>query len=53
MNTDKIVNDIDIVGVYVKNLDDTRYTDQNELEDERLKYLLKKHQGGVPTTEGD
>ena len=50
-NTDKIVNDIDISAIYVKNLDDTKYTDENDLEEERLKYLLKKHQGGVPTGE--
>ena len=50
-NTDKIVNDIDIVAIYVKNLDETKYTDITELEDLRLRYLLTKHQGGVPTGE--
>jgi hypothetical protein len=50
-NTDKIVNDIDIVAIYVKNLDDTKYTDITELEDLRLRYLLTKHQGGIPTGE--
>ena len=50
-NTDKVVNDIDIVAIYVKNLDDTKYTDITELEDLRLRYLLTKHQGGVPTGE--
>ena len=50
-NTDRVVNDIDIVAIYVKNLDETKYTDINELEDLRLRYLLTKHQGGVPTGE--
>jgi len=50
-NTDKVVNDIDIVAIYVKNLDETKYTDITELEDLRLRYLLTKHQGGVPTGE--
>jgi hypothetical protein len=50
-NTDKIVNDIDIVAIYVKNLDDTKYTDITELDDLRLRYLLTKHQGGIPTGE--
>jgi hypothetical protein len=52
-NSDKIVNDIDIAAIYVKNLDDTRYTNENELEDLRLKYLLLKHQGGIPTEDGE
>ena len=42
-NTDTIVNDIDIVAIYVKNLDETKYTDITELEDLRLRYLLTKH----------
>jgi hypothetical protein len=50
-NTDKVVNDIDIVAIYVKNLDETKYTDITELEDLRLRYLLTKHQGGIPTGE--
>jgi hypothetical protein len=50
-NTDKVVNDIDIAAIYVKNLDETKYTDITELEDLRLRYLLTKHQGGVPTGE--
>ena len=46
-NTETIVNDIDISAIYVKNLDDTKYTDKKALEEERLRYLFKKHQGGI------
>lgn len=46
-NTDTRINDIDISAVYVKNMDDKRYTDKAALEEERLHYLLKKHEGGV------
>lgn len=52
-NTQEVRNEIDIVAVYVKNLDDKRYTDLNALEEERLRFILKKHQGGVPTGDID
>jgi hypothetical protein len=44
-NTDKIVNDIDLLAIYVKNLDEKRYTDKSKLEQDKLRYLLKKHRG--------
>ena len=52
-NSNKVINDIDIAAIYVKNLDETKYTDENELEEQRLRYLLKKHQGGVPAGDHD
>lgn len=39
-NTEHRVNDIDILAIYVKNLDDTKYTDKASLEQEKLKLLL-------------
>ncbi len=41
-NTDKMLNDIDIAAVYVKNLEPSHYTDSGELEQERLTFLMKK-----------
>ncbi len=52
-NSQEIKSEIDILAVYIKNLDDTRYTDLNALEEERLRFILKKHQGGVPTGDID
>lgn len=52
-NTDTIVNDIDIAAIYVKNLDENRYTDKSALEDLRLHYLLKKHMSGIKTNDSD
>ena len=46
-NTDTKVNDIDIQAIYVKNMDEKRYIDKAALEEERLHYLLKKHERGI------
>ena len=50
-NTDKIVNDIDISAIYVKNLDEREYQNKQELEALKLNYLIKKHQGGMALEE--
>jgi hypothetical protein len=41
------MNDIDILAMYVKNSDPNNYQDKNLIEEERLKFLLKKQQGGI------
>ena len=38
------VNDIDILGVYFKNMDNRVYQDAAELENLRLNLMLQKHQ---------
>ena len=51
-NTNTTVNDVDLLAVYVKNMDETKYSNKGILEDERLRYLLKKHEGGLNLVEG-
>ena len=45
-NTNETVNDIDISAIYVKNLDESRYQDKQALLEERVQYLIRKHEGG-------
>lgn len=41
-NTKEVINDIDLLAVYTKNLDSTRYQDMQALEDLKTRYLLQR-----------
>jgi hypothetical protein len=41
-NTNDVINDIDLLAVYTKNLDSATYQDTQALEDLKTKYILQK-----------
>jgi hypothetical protein len=52
MNTNGMKNDIDINAIYVKNMDPTQYTDDKQIELDRLHILVKKHEKSLVQADG-